>query len=226
MRLFLRTLEEHFRQHDPEKPCLIKLIIRVGDDAESGDHVTHHGVFSQGPLVGQTTWDSGGKKTALRGSAHVVFPIEKRELSPRQVMLIPIAPNVVDDPGDFIVFGCESQRRDGKGRRMNRLRVFSVLKDRRVQGDEPTRQLDDLGRAAPVLAQLRRGGNFEVVRKIAKHAGISASPGIDRLLVVSDCKDVLVFAGKRVDDSILDWIQVLEFIDEDSGPALTNLPSG
>src|SRR6476620_5138719 len=97
------------------------------------------------------------------------------------------------------------------------------MKDRCVVGDEPTRQVDDLARTAPVFAELRFGANLEVVREIAKDARVSAGPRVDRLLIVADSEHVLVLARERADDLVLARIQILEFVYKDRGPPLSNL---
>src|SRR5580765_7061522 len=97
------------------------------------------------------------------------------------------------------------------------------MKDRSVVGDEPARQIDDLARTAPVLAELRLGANLEVVRKIAKDARVCAGPRVDRLLVVANSEHVLVLIRQRADDLVLARIQILEFVYEDGGPPLPNL---
>src|SRR5580765_5704459 len=97
------------------------------------------------------------------------------------------------------------------------------MKDRSVVGDEPARQIDDLARAAPVLAELRFGADLEVVRKIAKDARVCAGPRVDRLLVVADGEHVLVLFRQRANDLVLAGIQILEFVYKDRGPPLSNL---
>src|SRR5690242_3494422 len=53
-----------------------------------------------------------------------------------------------------------------------------------------------------------------------------AGPGVDRLLVVAHGEHVAVLARERVDDSVLDGVQVLELIHEDGAPALADLARG
>ena len=172
----LRAVEERLGQHNLEKSFLVNLVGRAGDHAQRGDHVTNDRILGQRPLVRETTGDSRGQKAALGDVSDLVLPVQQSELSPRQLMLITIAPNVLDDPRDFGVLGRESQRRYVERRFVARLSVPSVVKNRSVAGDEPPRELDDLTRTAPVLAELRLGADGEVVREVAKHARVSAGP--------------------------------------------------
>ena len=114
-RLRLGAVEQHFRKHNPEKAFPVNLIAGAGDHAQRGDHVADDRILGQCPLVRQAARDSRGKKTAFRRVPDLVLAVQQGELSPRQLMLIPIAANVLDDPPEFRVFRWESQRGHLKG---------------------------------------------------------------------------------------------------------------
>jgi hypothetical protein len=151
-----------------------------------------------------------------------VTPIQQRVLAPAETVLIAIAADVLEDPGDFGVLGRESEGSDRKETLALGVGVPSVSEDRRIDHYEPAGERNDFARAAAVFFQLRHSVDLEIVGEGEKDLWIRPRPGVDRLLVVADREYVSVIARQLVDDRVLDRIQILELVHENAVPSSPN----
>ena len=198
---------------------------RTGDHPERGDDIADDRVFGERPPVREAARDPRAQETGLGSIADLVASVEKRIISPLQIVRSAIAPDVGDNPGDLRVLGREGEGRNREQAIAFRLGVPAVLEDRSVDHDQLARERDNLARAAAVLPQLRHRLDGEVVGVGKKNLGIGARPRVNRLFVVTHGEDVAVFARQLVNDGVLNGIEILELVDEDAVPAPAHRPA-
>jgi hypothetical protein len=114
---------------------------------------------------------------------------------------------------DIVVIRLEAGGFDGEDRFVHGLRRDAVRKDRLVDRDKGAREREHVAATAVIRLEMNGRDDLEVVEEALEQRRVGAGPGVDRLVVVADREDVLVVAGQRMDDAILDGIQVLEFVD-------------
>jgi hypothetical protein len=132
-----------------------------------------------------------------------------------------VATEIIHDPARLGLFITKRKRAHRKRGLVPAGLGRSVLEERLVHRDQTPREVDDTARRAPVVLEVDDaiGLDLEILPKRGEDSRISARPRIHGLLVVADGEDVAMVARQSAYDRVLNWIEILEFVDEDRVPS-------
>ena len=155
------------------------VVARVRDHAERGEHVRDDRILRQRAPVRQAARDARVEERRLELVADLVLAIEQRDLAPgRWACSRAVADDVVDEPRDLALFRVEvNARRRRTATSRSACGISRFVEDRRVELDEPAREIEDVARAAAILAQVDRTRYAEVVDETLERARVGARPG-------------------------------------------------
>ncbi len=84
----------------------------------------------------------------------------------------------------------------------------------RVVGDQEIRRIENMAVRAIILLQLDEIAHAEFALEIVHIADVGAAERVDRLVVVADREDRVVFAGEHLEPRILQFVGVLKLVDQ------------
>ena len=215
-----RFVEQRLRQQRREELVDEDVVLRRAHHAQRRDHVRDDGIVGQRAAQREPAGNAGVEERRLEHVSDLVRAVEQRD----------VAPVVADARRDRARMSSTSHAHSsssssniststGKRGHALRLRFDRLDHGRRVERDEPPRQLEDVARAAVVLLEADARRELEVVQEVSEDRRVRAGPRIDRLLVVADGEHVAVIVRERLHDPVLHRIQVLKLVDEDDVPA-------
>ncbi len=147
--------------------------------------------------------------------AQLVLAIQDRVIAPRQARRRAVVAQIVEQPRGLFVLVATAVR-------YHLVRRFPIcrqllLEQLRILRQDAPRRLEDLPRAAAIFVEDDRH-DIVIAVEALQDVRIGARPGEDRLLVVTDGKEVAVRLDQLLQQVILHRVHVLELVDQDVIP--------
>ncbi len=96
-----------------------------------------------------------------------------------------------------------------------RHRPQDLLLARPVVGDQAVGRGEDVAGRAVIALELDHPGAGKVFFEVEDIAGVGATPGIDRLVIVADHAEVSLGAGQMLQHAVLGLVGILVLVDHD-----------